>query len=150
MLIDVDHFKSYNDHYGHPAGDQCLEQLGRHLGTVMRRPHDLAARLGGEEFAVVWFDPRPEGAAELAEQLLRDVAALGITPAPGRGAVVTASGGLVQVLAPHPEEATEDIAIELMRRADAALYEAKRGGRNRLFNGGALDAEAKSHTADVS
>jgi len=144
MLIDVDHFKSYNDHYGHPAGDQCLERLGRHLGSVMRRPHDFAARLGGEEFAVVWFDPRPEDAADLAEQVLRGVAALGIAAAPGRGTVVTASGGLVQVLAPHPEEATEGIAIELMRRADAALYEAKRSGRNQLFNGGALGAVAEA------
>lgn len=138
MLVDVDHFKSYNDHYGHPAGDQCLERLGRYLDASMRRPHDFAARLGGEEFAVVWFDARPEDAAVLAEQLLRGFAALGIPPAPGRGTAVTASGGLVQVLAPHPEEATEGIAIELMRRADAALYEAKRSGRDRLFNGGEL------------
>lgn len=147
MLIDVDHFKSYNDHYGHPAGDQCLEQLGRYLSAVMRRPHDFAARLGGEEFAVVWFDPRPEDAADLAEQLLRGVAALGIAPAPGRGTAVTASGGLVQVLTPQPEEAIEGIAIELMRRADAALYEAKRSGRDRLFNGGALGAEAEPRSA---
>ena len=144
MLIDVDHFKSYNDHYGHPAGDQCLERLGRYLGAVMRRPHDFAARIGGEEFAVVWFDPRPEDAEDLAQQLLRGVAALGIAPAPGRGTVVTASGGLVQVLAPRPEEATEGIAVELMRRADAALYEAKRSGRDQLFIGGALGAVAQA------
>ena len=131
-LIDIDHFKSYNDHYGHPAGDDCLRRIGHYLSGSMRRPHDFAARLGGEEFAVVWFDARPEAAMRLAEQLRLGISALGIAPAPGRGDAVTASAGLIQVQAPRPEAAADDVAVEMMRKADAPLYEAKRSGRNRL------------------
>jgi len=132
LLIDVDHFKSYNDYYGHPAGDECLRRIGHYLRTAMRRPHDFAARLGGEEFAAIWFDAKPEDAVRLAEELRRGIAALGIKPAPARGAAVTASAGLIRIEAPSSSDAADDIAVEMMRKADAALYRAKHAGRDSL------------------
>lgn len=135
-ILDIDHFKSYNDHYGHPAGDACLVAVGGRLRERMRRPLDFAARLGGEEFAAVWFDASAHDAPRLAEDLLRGIEALAIAPAPGHGDRVTASAGLVQVLAPPPEVDTDEIAERMLREADAALYRAKRGGRNRLVVAG--------------
>lgn len=132
MVIDVDHFKSYNDHYGHPAGDECLKRIALYLKSSIRRPQDLAGRLGGEEFAVVWFDAHPENATALSEALRRGIADLHLAPAPGKGSTVTVSAGLAQITAPPREASVEDIAIDLIRQADAALYAAKHQGRDRL------------------
>lgn len=132
LLLDVDHFKSFNDHYGHPAGDDCLRAVGRYLRGAMRRPLDFAARLGGEEFAAVWYDPDPAEIQRLAETLRSGIRALGIVPAPGRGQAVTASAGLVHTVAPQAEDDAHHLAIEVMRQADAALYRAKDAGRDRM------------------
>lgn len=142
MLLDVDHFKPYNDHYGHPAGDACLQAVGAYLKASMHRPHDVAARVGGEEFAVIWFDASPGDALRLAEDLRRGISALGLVPAPGRGKAVTASAGFTQLMAPQPEEAAADLMVQMLHQADAALYQAKGGGRDRLEVSAAASADA--------
>jgi len=134
MVLDIDDFKSYNDRYGHPAGDACLRRIGQFLATRMRRPHDFAARIGGEEFVAIWSNANPEDARRLAESLRKGIAELGIAhESRGPGGVVTASGGFVEVCAPHPVEAAHDIAKLLMRRADDLLYKAKGAGRDQLI-----------------
>lgn len=134
MLIDIDDFKAYNDRYGHPAGDVCLRRIGQWLNTQMRRPHDFCARVGGEEFVAIWSNANPADARRLAEELRAGIGRLRIAnESRGEGRVVTASGGFVEVIAPHPEEAARSIAKLLIRRADDLLYRAKDAGRDRLI-----------------
>lgn len=132
MLLDVDHFKAYNDLHGHPAGDQCLRIVGEWLGSAMRRPHDFCARIGGEEFAAVWFDARPEDAVRLAEALREGIHSLAIDRGIDGGEMVNASGGFAQVVAPSADTPPDRITADLVKRADTALYSAKRAGRGRL------------------
>lgn len=135
MILDVDDFKAYNDTYGHPAGDQCLRRVSRWLREAMRRPQDFCARIGGEEFAAVWFDAQPSAAPVLAEELRAGIRQLAITHAgSSTGRTVSASAGFAQVFSPRSEDAAASIALELIARADQALYEAKRGGRDRLVD----------------
>ncbi len=137
MLLDVDHFKAFNDQHGHPAGDQCLRIVGEWLGNAMRRPQDFCARIGGEEFAAVWFDAGPEDAIRLAEALRGGIDQLAIARGTdGRTTTVNASGGFAQVVAPSPGESPERIAADLVKQADTALYAAKRAGRGRLVHAG--------------
>ncbi|MDP3294571.1 MAG: GGDEF domain-containing protein [Nevskia sp.] len=136
LMLDIDHFKDYNDLYGHPAGDQCLRLVGNSLGKAMRRPQDFCARIGGEEFAAVWFDAQPDKASELAEALRDSVHGLGIPRSLDGSSLVTASGGFAQVIAPTAGDSPRRIAADLVRRADAALYAAKRAGRSRLVMSG--------------
>lgn len=140
LLIDVDHFKAYNDHFGHPRGDDCLRRIGLQLERTMRRPHDFCARIGGEEFAAVWANARPEDAVRLAEALRDSIAGLGIEAPPARGSHVTASGGLAQLLMPSPAEDAGLLCTRLLSVADAALYRAKAEGRARLVSSDALGA----------
>ncbi|WP_375275272.1 GGDEF domain-containing protein, partial [Methylorubrum thiocyanatum] len=124
LVIDADHFKRYNDRHGHVVGDAVLKSLAKSLTESLRRPNDLAARVGGEEFAVLLPDTDRAGAARIAEAIHAAVADLAV-PAAGIGpGSITVSIGLA-VSAGDRE--TED----LYRRADAALYEAKESGRNR-------------------
>ena len=132
MILDVDHFKQYNDHFGHPEGDNCLNVIGNYLRWSMRRPQDFAARIGGEEFAVVWFDLDAKDAARLGDALIRGIADLGVVPPPSGGQAVTASGGLLHVEAPEPGTVIQPFADAMMQRADEALYAAKEAGRNRV------------------
>lgn len=126
MLIDVDHFKAYNDHYGHQAGDQTLREVAQHMQKHVRRPLDIVARYGGEEFAAVLYGVNAEGAAKIAEDMRRGVEALGIKHRGASAAhCVTISIG-VAVLQPRPERSSRG-ALQL---ADQALYEAKLKGRN--------------------
>lgn len=129
MMVDVDHFKAYNDHYGHPAGDDCLRKIGAALRNAARRPLDVQARIGGEEFVVVWFDPEQAAAPRLAEAACAAISALGIPHAHSSCAsVVTVSAGLLWL-----RPARDMSVVELLEQADRLLYDAKRGGRNRLI-----------------
>jgi diguanylate cyclase (GGDEF)-like protein len=132
LLIDVDHFKKFNDHYGHLAGDGCLRALGRILSTIARRPADLAARYGGEEFAVLLPNTGPDGCAEVGEgirQALHDLVMLHAQNPPSR--LVTVSVGAATSL---PSQAAD--SSTLVAAADRALYAAKDSGRDRLVMSG--------------
>lgn len=131
VLLDVDHFKKYNDRYGHPSGDGCLRAVARAIAGQARRPADLAARVGGEEFALLLPDTDTHGALEAAERIRSAVVLLGIEhDASPTAPNVTVSVGVatcLPVLAARPE--TRERFIE---QADKALYAAKAGGRNRI------------------
>ncbi|GAB4357108.1 MAG: hypothetical protein Kow0073_14900 [Immundisolibacter sp.] len=128
VMFDVDEFKLYNDHFGHPAGDACLRRLAHVVRTVVHRQSDRVARLGGEEFAVVLPQTRMGGALAVAETLRQAVENLKLPHAPGAAReVVTISAGVAS-LRPGVERRIED----LIEAADQALYAAKRAGRNRV------------------
>jgi diguanylate cyclase (GGDEF)-like protein len=128
ILLDVDHFKAYNDRYGHPEGDACLKQIGAVIAAVTAAQAEvrLAARYGGEEF-VLLLTGDAEQAVRVAEQLRQTVAARGLAHAgnPGSG-IVTVSLGVADSHGPWPDPAA------LLDAADRALYRAKRSGRNRV------------------
>ena len=133
ILSDVDHFKAFNDCYGHQAGDDCLRRVAAALSSAGRRPADLAARYGGEEFAMVLPGTVVDGAVDVAQAVSRVIEGLAIPHE--RSAVdrrVTLSQGVVS-LTPEKETSSED----LIQRADQALYLAKQQGRNRyvVFGG---------------
>jgi len=128
MMIDIDFFKQFNDHYGHLAGDDCLKAIAQLLATSARRPADFVARYGGEEFVCILPDTDYVGAKALAEQVRKNVEMLAIPHQSSQVAeVVTVSIGVASVAAPH-----EDTPNGLIKAADAKLYEAKRKGRNRI------------------
>ncbi|WP_101101828.1 GGDEF domain-containing protein [Macromonas bipunctata] len=128
VMIDVDHFKLYNDQFGHPAGDECLRRVAAVLAHSVRRAGELAARYSGEEFVVVLPGLDANGALQEAERIRTEVSALGI-PHTGSsaGAVVTVSLGVASRV-PQREEGL----YLLLQEADDALYQAKHGGRNRV------------------
>jgi len=125
ILADVDHFKSYNDHYGHQAGDTCLKQIAAALRAAGRRPADLAARYGGEEFVIVLPETERDGAVDVAKSIAGAIAELGIPHSPSPLGAVTLSQGIAS-LVPQPHTPPE----ELLGHADQALYRAKERGRN--------------------
>lgn len=128
LFIDVDHFKAYNDTYGHASGDECLTAIGRALANAARRPGDVAARYGGEEFVVLLPGTALDGAREVGERIIQDIDAFAIPHAASSvSGIVTASVGLA-VLVPQAHFTTAD----LLAQADAALYAAKHAGRHRL------------------
>jgi two-component system, cell cycle response regulator len=130
FMIDVDHFKNYNDRHGHPAGDEVLRQVARVLADG-RRVNDFVARYGGEEFAVVLVDTPKLGAAQVADKLRQRIAEFPFAHAGDQpGGAITVSVGV----ASFPEDASTPEA--LVRAADAALYRAKTAGRNRVVLAG--------------
>ena len=137
-LVDLDHFKSINDRFGHAAGDEALRRVGAAL-TAMRgggRPLDLRARYGGEEFVVVWYDLGAEDLAPMARQLLETVRSVPMTVgSPAEVLPMTTSVGIAAAV-----PSTIDALDALVEAADRQLYAAKRGGRDqaRLV---VLDAE---------
>ena len=127
LLCDVDHFKLYNDHLGHPAGDLCLKKMAAVLTGQLKRPADLAARYGGEEFTLLLPNTDLAGALRVGEACRAGLEQLALShPGAPRG-VVTMSMG-VACIVPGEDDTLED----LIAQADAALYEAKREGRNRV------------------
>lgn len=130
MMIDVDEFKKFNDHYGHLAGDDCLKQLANALRACAKRPADFVARYGGEEFALILPDTDEAGAIALANELLTAIERLQIAQAPNAmRAHVTISIGLCSHL-PLSEDLEDMGANALVLAADQALYQAKSNGRN--------------------
>ena len=128
LLIDIDHFKAYNDFYGHQAGDLALRQVAQTIQKLIRRPLDILTRYGGEEFAVILYDVDDQQAREVAERVRTVVGELNIEHrASGPFSRVTISVG-VAALRPTADRSPGG-ALQL---ADQALYEAKRQGRNRV------------------
>jgi diguanylate cyclase (GGDEF)-like protein len=126
IMIDVDYFKAYNDHYGHQQGDDCLERIATALNSMLQRSRDLVARYGGEEFTVILPDTDREGALQMAHALRTKVQAMAIPHAGSAIApCVTISLGLSTLV---PESTTK--MASLIHAADRALYQAKRSGRN--------------------
>ncbi|MER1969021.1 GGDEF domain-containing protein [Castellaniella sp. GW247-6E4] len=126
LLIDVDHFKSVNDHYGHVVGDDYLRAIARALERSAARPTDLAARYGGEEFACLLPDTAAEEALTVAERICAAVAQLDLPNASAAEPHLTVSIGAATLLSGGAG------ARELLDGADAQLYEAKHAGRNRI------------------
>ena len=128
IMLDVDHFKRYNDYYGHQAGDDCLRQITGVLRTGLRRPADLVARYGGQEFACILPDTEFHDAMTLARELERRVRAENMPHQDlGENGVVTISLG---VSARHSSTSAD--AQVLLAVADAQLYRAKNEGRGRV------------------
>lgn len=128
IMADLDFFKSYNDNYGHLAGDECLKQVARQIKNNIKRPADLVARYGGEEFAIVLPNTDVEGAVRIAEDCRKSVEGLQIVHAASTAnAVVTVSLGVA-----GNWNAECHAATDLFAGADSALYKAKQLGRNRV------------------
>ena len=125
LMMDIDHFKKYNDLYGHQAGDECLAQVARILRGRLRRPGDLVARYGGEEFVVVASGTSEDQARELAQGLCRAVFALNLAHAGSPTGRLTLSIGVAS-----RTPAGESTADDILYAADMALYRAKENGRN--------------------
>ena len=129
IMMDVDNFKAFNDHYGHGAGDACLQRVAQAVKGVAGRPGDLVARYGGEELVALLPGTDAPGALEVAERFRKAVADLAIPHADSNAAeVVTLSLGVAE-LTPDTGEAG---GIQLLHQADEALYKAKTEGRNRV------------------
>ncbi len=130
IMIDIDYFKAYNDHYGHQAGDECLRQLGKVLKDTVKRSVDIVARYGGEEFVAALVDTDMKAALMVAEKIRLNVEALNMTHASSPiGKRVTISMGVAtEVSNQYPSFAA------LINIADKALYQAKRKGRNKIEN----------------
>ncbi|WP_298186294.1 GGDEF domain-containing protein [uncultured Pseudomonas sp.] len=128
VMMDVDFFKRYNDHYGHAAGDEALRQIAQVIGEHARRPLDCAARYGGEEFVGIWYGLSEAQLLVILEDIRRAIEALALEHAYSDAAeVVTLSIGMAY-LAPLPHQSLSDA----LRLADVALYLAKEQGRNRV------------------
>jgi diguanylate cyclase (GGDEF)-like protein len=129
LLCDIDHFKLYNDSYGHQAGDQCLHRVAQAIAASADRGGDLVARYGGEEFAVILPDTSPEGAVVVAERVRRSIDALAMPHTVSEQGHVTLSIGVTFLFAGQESKNMPD---DLVLQADQALYRAKELGRNRI------------------
>ena len=127
IMLDVDHFKHFNDHYGHLAGDDCLRSLTQVLLKEVRRSGELVARYGGEEFVVLMPDSNVQAALETAQRIQRAVRTLALIHAETAPGIVSFSFGVAS-LKPSPLHVPD----ELVRQADLALYRAKAMGRDRI------------------
>ena len=129
-MIDIDHFKDYNDHYGHAQGDECLRQVTRTLKDALHRPADTLVRYGGEEFVVLLPESDLAAAQDIAERLRQAVQSSKLfhLTSPVASQVSISLG----VAAMNAHEGEFD---DLLAKADAALYRAKEKGRNRVETG---------------
>jgi len=128
LVLDIDHFKQFNDYFGHPAGDDCLKRVAKTLVEQTQRPEDMVARLGGEEFAILLPNTDFTGAMLRAEHYREAIEALRIQQVQHHlPPFLTASIGVATwAMAVH------DSPIRLLEAADDALYQAKKQGRNRV------------------
>jgi diguanylate cyclase (GGDEF)-like protein len=146
-LLDIDHFKRFNDHYGHKPGDECLAKVGQLLTETVFRPGDMIARYGGEEFAIVLPGTSAEGALQVAERVRQIIEHQGWRHVGSPEGCITVSVG-VATIEPTPRQAK----TTLFEQADAALYKAKAQGRNRVECARPISAHAverKAPAADV-
>ncbi|TAK92031.1 MAG: diguanylate cyclase [Burkholderiaceae bacterium] len=162
LMIDVDHFKLFNDRYGHPAGDDCLRRVARALSSVTQRPADLVARWGGEEFAILLPNTDRAGAQSLAQEALEAVSNLAIRHEDSTVAThVTVSLGIgcydetsacwaPPVAQPRSEPAAKRTASDLVHAADQALYAAKQLGRARVCFLDINDADRQELTREIA
>lgn len=126
VIIDIDHFKKYNDILGHQAGDNCLQQVAATLQKCINRPGDFVARYGGEEFVVLLPNTDANGAHNMAQKIHQEIKTLSLAhPYPSLGSIVSISIG-VSAAIPNSHNSTEF----LIKQADNALYQAKDNGRN--------------------
>jgi diguanylate cyclase (GGDEF)-like protein len=128
IILDVDHFKHFNDQYGHLAGDACLQALAQALGAG-RRAGETVARFGGEEFVVLLPNTSTAAALEAAQRIQHEIWSLAVPHAETSPAIVTASLGVASIV-PSARQLPE----QLVRHADEALYRAKQSGRNCLHS----------------
>jgi diguanylate cyclase (GGDEF)-like protein/PAS domain S-box-containing protein len=128
IMIDLDHFKSFNDKYGHPAGDNCLRRAAEAIAGVPQRPADLTARYGGEEIVVLLPNTDERGSAAVAQLIVQAVRDMRLLHESNPAGIVTVSCG---VAAFTPDEDAQ-VQMMLLERADQALYRAKIYGRNRV------------------
>ncbi|SDR51719.1 diguanylate cyclase [Rhizobiales bacterium GAS191] len=127
LMLDVDCFKLYNDRYGHPVGDTALRAVASCIQASVQRGTDVVGRYGGEEFAILLPASSAEGAAGIAERIRLEIVRLAIAHAGSPHGVITASIGVTSIYPVFGDQPTA-----LIRQADAALYKAKGGGRNRV------------------
>ncbi|MGQ9805579.1 MAG: diguanylate cyclase domain-containing protein [Chlorobiales bacterium] len=128
MMIDIDHFKNYNDYYGHQAGDECLRKVAQAIRASLRRPTDYVGRYGGEEFIVLLTHSDWEKTKHMAEKILESVRLLKLPHhASPTAEIVTISAG-VNIVIPTPKLSVSS----LIHQADEALYQAKHSGRNQF------------------
>lgn len=131
IMIDIDYFKRYNDHYGHLRGDKCLQSVAGALQAAVNRPYDLLARYGGEEFVCLLPNTHLKGAVVVAERMQAGIQALQLEHADSEiGQVVTVSMGIATMTANSTDEAQV-----LLEAADNQLYEAKQAGRACIRSG---------------
>ncbi|MBU1307769.1 MAG: diguanylate cyclase [Alphaproteobacteria bacterium] len=138
VMVDIDHFKNFNDTYGHQAGDNCLRSVAAALQTGLKRPGDFVARYGGEEFCIILPDTDEAGAFVLAEQLRLAVRELKIANTGSELGVVTISCGVSCLV----EGSSARTLPELISRADQSLYVSKRLGRDRVTGWSFASSEA--------
>ena len=132
LLMDIDSFKAYNDHFGHQEGDACLVKVAQEIAGILKRPADMAARYGGEEFAAILPDTSPEHARAMAERIRAHIEGLKLPQAPvAHHDYVTLSVGVAAF-----DRARQNDEAALIEAADQALYAAKDGGRNRVVADG--------------
>jgi diguanylate cyclase (GGDEF)-like protein len=129
LIIDVDHFKLYNDRYGHPAGDAALKEVAEAMRGVCRRPADLAVRYGGEEFALLFPETPRSGGVLLAKLFLRLLAARKVVHEASKTAPFLSASVGIALFDPK----SDTTGAELLLKADEALYQAKEKGRNQCF-----------------
>lgn len=128
VMLDIDHFKEYNDHYGHAAGDKVLHQIAHRLKDSLKRPNDFIARYGGEEFVLLLPESDDQGSRQLIEQCLQAVEDLQLPHdySPVSNIVTLSAGGI----SCQPSQYQEP--LDAIKQADAMLYQAKQSGKNRV------------------
>jgi diguanylate cyclase (GGDEF)-like protein/PAS domain S-box-containing protein len=139
IMIDIDAFKNYNDHYGHQSGDECLRRVAQAIASAATRPTDVAARYGGEEFALILADTDQHGALIVAERIRTSIESLRISHPACPSGIVTISVGVAAQRPGHDGDGRALVAA-----ADRALYGAKQRGRNRTCM---VDTDVVSHVA---
>ncbi|CAN7358387.1 diguanylate cyclase [Phyllobacterium sp. LjRoot231] len=130
LMVDIDHFKAYNDFYGHLAGDKCLIQVGRALNKVIKQSDGSVARFGGEEFAALLSGVATDQASEIAVQMLDAISAMQLEHRDSPTGMISVSIGMAALN--DASRATVKGPDDLLNLADSALYESKRNGRGRL------------------